>query len=169
MLHVEYDENEHSKECYAHFGLSIYYAQVLEHQLVNMIVVLKLSQGLLPCENDLDTIYERKFSKTMGHLINEIKQLFLLQTEEVDELKEILRLRNFIVHEYFKEKITLTFSRSGKDEMINELKEFVERVQALDEKLVVYSNELHEKIGITQEMIQAELIKVKEEIRFNEL
>jgi len=38
----EYDEDEHVKEVYARFGLAVYYAQVLEHGLVNALVVLDL-------------------------------------------------------------------------------------------------------------------------------
>ena len=35
-------EDEHVKEVYARFGLAVYYAQVLEHALVNAVVVLDL-------------------------------------------------------------------------------------------------------------------------------
>jgi len=168
LIQEEYDESEHSKESYAHFGLAVYYSQVLEHQLVNMIVLLKRSQGLLPTESDFETLYERKFSNTMGQLINEIKQLFQLHEDEINELKEILRQRNFIVHDFFKEKITLTFTRSGRDEMINELQEFVVRVRELDSRLVVYSKEILMELGITEETLEDEVSKIKEEERLKE-
>lgn len=168
MFQEAYDENEHSKEYYAHFGLALYYSQVLEHQLVNMIVLLKRSQGLLPTESDFDSLYERKFSNTMGQLINEIKQLFQLTVDEINELKEILKQRNFIVHDFFKEKITLTFSRTGKDQIINELQEFVERVRNMDARLVVHSKEILEKLKITDEILEDEVKKIREEERLKD-
>ncbi|WP_337100113.1 hypothetical protein [Paenibacillus sp. YIM B09110] len=164
----EYDESEHSKESYAHFGLAVYYSQVLEHQLVNMIVLLKRSQGLLPTESDFETLYERKFSNTMGQLINEIKQLFQLHEDEINELKEVLIQRNFLVHDFFKEKITLTFTRTGRDEMINDLQRFVKRVRELDSQLVFYSNETMGNLGITEETLEDELIKIREEDQLKE-
>ena len=35
-------ESEHIKEVYARFGLALYYAQVLEHAIVNALVVVDL-------------------------------------------------------------------------------------------------------------------------------
>mgnify|MGYP007051731003 CR=1 FL=1 len=163
MFVEEYDESEHSKECYAHFGLAVYYSQVLEHQLVNMLVLLKRTQGLLPTEDDFDTLYERKFSNTLGQLINEIKQVFELTDEELQEMKSILKTRNFIVHDFFKEKITLTFTRTGRNEIIEELRSFVNRVKIMDARLVELSSELLEKMGITQQMLDDEARMAKEE------
>jgi len=163
-MHEEiYDDNEHSKDCYAHFGLAVYYSQVLEHQLVNMIMILKRSQGLLPTENDLDILYERKFSKTMGQLINEIKDIFELSVEELEALKAVLKQRNFIVHDFFKENITLTFTRTGRDKLIGELKEFVEKVRAIDSKLTIYSTRMLNELGITEEMLEEEKNTIREE------
>ncbi|WP_442600751.1 hypothetical protein [Paenibacillus sp. KN14-4R] len=164
MNQEEYDESEHYKESYAYFGLAVYHAQVLEQQLVNMIVLIKKSQGLIPTLDDYEALYERKLSNTMGQLINEIKQLFQLQDFEINELKEVLKLRNFIVHDYFKERIILTFSIAGRSEIINELNEFVERVRSLDARLVNYSRELHKRLGITEEMLEEEVDKLRESI-----
>jgi hypothetical protein len=38
----EHDEDEHVKEVYARFESAVYYAQVLEHGLVNALVILDL-------------------------------------------------------------------------------------------------------------------------------
>lgn len=168
MNQDEYDENEHSKEGYAYFGLAVYYAQVLEHQLVNMIVLLKKTQGLIPTASDYDALYDRKLSNTMGQLINEIKQLYQLKSGEIEELKEILRLRNYIVHDYFKERIPLTFSCNGRVKIIDELKAFVERVQNMDAKLVSYSNMLLVDVGITPEMLDREVEKLREQEKSKE-
>jgi hypothetical protein len=168
MLQEDYDESEHSKESFAYFGLAVYYSQVLEHQLVNMIVLLRRSQGVVPTEEDFEALYERKFSNTLGQLINEIKQLFQLHFEDIQELKEILKLRNFIVHDYFKEKINLTFTGSGRNDLINELDKFVIRVKLMDKRLMEISNELHQRLGITQEMLEDEVNIIKEEERIKE-
>jgi len=38
----DHDKNEEVKEVYARFGLAVYCAQVLEHGLVNALVILDL-------------------------------------------------------------------------------------------------------------------------------
>lgn len=52
-----HDEDEHVKEVYARFGLAVYFAQVLEHGLVNALVILfllprKLQQILVERSDD---------------------------------------------------------------------------------------------------------------------
>ena len=44
----------------------------------------------------------------MGNLIHELKETYKLSESELKELKEILKLRNYIIHDYFKKKIWLT-------------------------------------------------------------
>ena len=36
---LEYDDSEKAKEIYARFGLCVYFFQVLEHQLINMLLI----------------------------------------------------------------------------------------------------------------------------------
>lgn len=74
-----------------------------------------------------------------------------------------MRLRNLIVHDYFKERISLTSSYQGRDIIIDELKEFIDRVRLLDSQLVLYSTELQEKLGISQKMLYDEVEKFMKE------
>ncbi|MDK8193484.1 hypothetical protein QP794_25670 [Paenibacillus sp. UMB7766-LJ446] len=161
-------ESEHAKECYAYFGLAVYYSQVLEHQLVNMIILLKRSQGLLPTESDFDVLYIQRSKRTLGNLISEIKELFQLQEDEKNELEEVLRQRNFIVHDYFKEKIALTLTESGRNELVNELQRFVERVRNIDSRLEVYSDRMRKSVGLTDEMLENELKIIRNEVGLDE-
>jgi hypothetical protein len=36
------DENYHTREGYAHFGLAVYHAQALEHGVVNLLTIAKI-------------------------------------------------------------------------------------------------------------------------------
>lgn len=40
------DENYHTREVYANFGLAIYCAQVLKHGVVNLLTLAKISPNL---------------------------------------------------------------------------------------------------------------------------
>ena len=39
-------DSDHSKELFAYFGLAVYYSQALEQQLANLLMLIKLSQGM---------------------------------------------------------------------------------------------------------------------------
>jgi len=102
------DDNEQHKEVYAYFGSAVYYAQVLEHQLTNMLVLIRVAKKSEVSITDIDNLFSKYFSNTMGNLIHELKETYKLSESELKELKEILKLRNYIIHDYFKKKIWLT-------------------------------------------------------------
>ncbi|WFR61758.1 hypothetical protein P9222_25815 [Paenibacillus amylolyticus] len=59
-------DSEHSRELFAYYGLAVYYGQALEQQLVNLILLMKMSQGKAVSEEDLEDLYERKMSSSLG-------------------------------------------------------------------------------------------------------
>ncbi|WP_242824881.1 MULTISPECIES: hypothetical protein [unclassified Dehalobacter] len=160
MIQEDYNENEHSKELYAYFGLAVFHAQVLEHQLVNMIVLMKSLQEEKITSNYIEALFSRKLSNTMGQLINEIKQMFNLEDDEIMQLKTILEKRNFIIHDYFKERISLAYSKDGRDSMIIELIDFIEQANKIDKKLERYTDDMSAKLGITKELLTAQIAKM---------
>lgn len=162
MIQEERNQSKHSKEVFAYFGLAVYVSQVLEHQLASMIVLLKLSQGKVPTEQHFEELFERKFGSTLGQLVHEIKHTYSLTAAEIEELNEVWKQRNFIVHDFFKERIHDTFTEEGRNEIISELEQFRYRVQKLGQILEQYSHQFMQQIGVTEEMVASELSKVKQ-------
>lgn len=144
-------DSEHSKELFAYFGLAVYYSQALEQQLVNLLMLMKVSQGKVPTEEDLADLYHQKLSNSLGQLVNEIQHHFPFSPEETTQLKEVWKQRNYIVHDYFKERIQETFSPGGRSKMIRELTAFKVQAQELERKLQKYTSELYAKLGLDQE------------------
>lgn len=144
-------DSEHSKELFAYFGLAVYYSQALEQQLTNLLLMMKLSKGNVPSEEDLTELYQRKLSNSLGQLVNEIQHHFPFTEEETVQLKKVWKERNYIVHDYFKERIQETFSPAGRSRMIRELSSFKDQAQALERKLQGYTNELYIKLGLDNE------------------
>ena len=88
--------DEQSKELYAHFGVAIYFSQVLEQQAINMIAMCKHARNEKITEQEIEELwngYDRG-SRTFGILINEVKQLYEISEEDEIELKQLLKLRN---------------------------------------------------------------------------
>ncbi|MEI0740005.1 hypothetical protein VQ056_31050 [Paenibacillus sp. JTLBN-2024] len=96
--------------------MAVYYSQALEQQLVNLLMLMKVSQGKVPTEEDLADLYHQKLSNSLGQLVNEIQHHFPFSPDETTLLKEVWKQRNYIVHDYFCERIQETFSPGGRSE-----------------------------------------------------
>lgn len=143
-------EKQQSKELFSYFGLAVYYGQALEQQLVNLIMVMKLKEGKIPSEDDFAEVYQRKLSNSLGQLVNEIRHYFPFSAEDTEELLSIWKDRNYIVHDYFKEKILNTFTDIGRQSMLKELKSFKNRAKRLESKLQGYTNQLYKQLELSE-------------------
>ncbi|WP_458631333.1 hypothetical protein [Paenibacillus sp. CMAA1364] len=141
-------DSDHSKDVFTYFGLAVYSSQSLEQQLVNLLMLMKLSEGKIPSEEDFNELYQRKLSNSLGQLVQEIQHHFPFSEEETVQLKKIWKQRNYIVHDYFKERIQETFSPGGRSRMIRELTSFYQQAQQLEKKLQGYSRELYRTLGL---------------------
>ena len=159
------NESEQHKEVYAYFGLAVYWAQVLEHQIANMLVVSRIMQGQVVSEDEFDVLFTKKLANTLGQLINEITQTYKLSESDKKELKEVLDLRNFIVHDYFKEKIQLFVTTKGRELMINYFIEFRDKCSKIDKRLVDLASLYYQRLGITKEWINEQVEQIKKEAR----
>ena len=74
------------------------------------------------------------------------------------ELKSILKLRNYITHDYFRFNTELFYSETGKKRMIKDFVEFRERSKKLDTVLKAYLKIYSDTIGLTDEKIDALLL-----------
>lgn len=59
-----------TREVYAQYGRSMYYAQVLEHGLVNALSFAQIASDSTPTRETLDFNFDRNTSATMGLLLN---------------------------------------------------------------------------------------------------
>lgn len=157
------DEDYKVKEIYAHFGLAVSIAQNLEQQMINMIAIYKQATHKIKNQEQIDSLWDNYHlgSRTFGVLINEVKQLYNLTEQDILELREVLRLRNYITHDYFRLNSGLSFSESGQKRMIKDFIEFQNRARLLDDKLINYTKVYTDKIGLKEEKIQEIFEKMK--------
>lgn len=145
--------NEHlqSRELFAYFGLAVYYSQALEQQMVNFIILIKVASGGMTSEAELKLHFDKKLSNSLGQLVREISHYFTFPPEEMELLKHIWKQRNYIVHDYFKQKIHATFSEKGRTEMIKELKYFCDDASKLQALLQQHTHDLYRKLDLNEE------------------
>lgn len=163
IMMIEHDENEDVKEVYARFGLAVYYAQVLEHGLVNALVIL----GLIPSRRHLarsrdewgaevDAFMDRHFEVTMGRMMKNLRDVAQVRPDLESLLSDALKKRNWLVHDFFRERATEFMSSAGREQMLREVDESRNLFQTADKRLETIVGPLRKKAGITDELLARE-------------
>ena len=158
------DKDEHIKEVYAYFGLAMYMAQVLEHGIVNASVYLELlpkTKGKWSPE-EFETYMDTEFEKTLGRLIGKLRTLTAIDDDLENLLTITLKKRNWLAHHYFRERAEEFLSPSGRDSMITELGQCRDLFQTTDRKLDAVITPLMKRLGLTDEIVEEHLKKMKE-------
>ena len=157
------NKDEHVKEVYAHFGLSMYLAQVLEHGIVNTFIFLELIPKA-KCKwnsDEFDSYVNGEFDKTLGQLISKLRSLTTISDDLEALLRSALEKRNWLAHHYFRERSSQFMSASGRDSMIQELQHCQKLFDQADKKLETAITPLRVKFGITDSKIEELLESMK--------
>lgn len=117
---MDYDE-EQTRDLYAHYGLAMHLAQILEHGIVNALVILRLPEKNKYNRQEIDEFMAGRFEKTFGALIKHLRSEAALSQNLESHLSQALNRRNCLAHNYFREKAEQFVTRRDRDEMLHEL------------------------------------------------
>jgi hypothetical protein len=167
MLHdPENTEEEQFKDVYAYFGLAAYYAQSFETSLELLLFLHHRHCNSPLTQRDLDVFNTSLEKKTLGKLINDLRDTspFINISHDIDEILDTARKnRNFLIHDFFKQRSVLFMSEGGRERMIAELVEIGNSLKLADTVIVPIYTLLSKAMGITEEMIETEMAKWKAE------
>lgn len=149
--------DDDAKDVYAHFGLATYLAQVLEHGIVNAMMVLRMPERDRVTRGDIDVFVDAQFDKTLGGVIKELKQWMSLPGETEQALRKALKKRNELAHGYFRKRATAWYEPSGMAGMVRELVEAEELFSSATATLDALVAPIRERFGITETEIEAEI------------
>jgi len=153
MIEEMDDESWQTREVYAKYGLAMYLAQCLETGLVNLLVYLEVREGAKINSIDIDSFMEENYEKTLGRLINSLKQAMKISENLETELKELLEIRNCLAHRYFRVKAIDFMNKDGRQHMLSELESFISKLENGDKKIDSIISVMRKQYGITDEMI----------------
>lgn len=149
-----------TREVFANFGLAVYASQVLEHGIVNLVVLSGLRDGRYRSVDETDAENARLFRQTLGA----VKNILLTRRPDIEHLDELLiravRLRNFLAHHYFRERAAAFVSGAGQARMIEELGQATAFFEDVDERIKSLAMQIMEVTGL-----QAHLPEAMEEAR----
>jgi hypothetical protein len=82
-----------------------------------------------------DDFFAHHFRQVMGRLVRAVRMHVDVPTDLDLRLTEALRLRNFVVHDFFRERAELFVDQEGRRLILAELSMTVRELRRLDDKL----------------------------------
>jgi hypothetical protein len=163
--------SEQVKDIYANFGLAIYQAQCLEHGLVNALVFLdlipnqrRLAKSATEWAELVDSFMDSKFEFTLGRMIRALKDVTAVDPNLQEHLSVALSKRNWLAHDYFRERAEAFLTESGREAMLAELEASQAIFCQADEALEAAVKPAREKVGLTDEVLAATYAKLRVEV-----
>lgn len=95
------DENYQTREVYAKFGLAVYFAQVLEAGVVNLLTIARIFPDRTATREDFTTVMENYFRRTFGSLRTAVTPYLGDDTALLNDLQRAVAQRNTLIHGYW--------------------------------------------------------------------
>ncbi|WP_312351483.1 hypothetical protein [Empedobacter sp.] len=159
------DENGKVRVIYAYFGLAIYITNCLEETFSIMLWTNRIFKNKPKTNKEVNEIIDEveNSRKTMGLLIQEIKENYGLTDEHKLQLKNVLDKRNYLIHKYFRLEIQKFYSETGNKEMLKYFSDIIKEAQNLDNELNQYFEHYKLKLGFDERRITELVDKMKSE------
>jgi hypothetical protein len=152
-------ESEQIREVYAQFGLAIYSAQCLERELAMLLAASGTPEYFTAW--DYDDRLAGNFDATFGGLVKGFAETAGPSEQPlVAELEKALGDRNELVHGYFWNRSVEFASTGGRTQMLEELAALVKSFDSLDAKVSALVNDLMQKRGVSEDIVQAQFEKM---------
>lgn len=144
------DDAHQNREIFARYGLAMYHAQCVEKSLAILVSCVFNKEFLKSTRNRREEIQDEEFSKTMGRLLNRLKNQITIPPNLEKNLFESLKKRNWLAHDYFLERGIQMMAPQGKEKMIEELTSLSDYCSKLDAHLTkIYENAMG-KLGMSE-------------------
>jgi hypothetical protein len=151
------------REVYAHFGLAIYFCQVVEVALVNYLLLLRRATAAAEIsEIEIDELFAELFGNTLGRNISNVKRILGEHGEWVlaDQMTETL-IRNELVHHWMRTRSLLQGTSGSRLAMIEELESATAKLRDASHMLSERTQALLAKAGLPDGFIEDEHQRLK--------
>jgi hypothetical protein len=160
----ELDENGRVRHVFACAGLALYSAQCFETELKHLLLALGKAQGTVVSTEEFDALDQDLSEKTLGRLLNAVEAKVTLDANGKGLLNHAHQMRNTLCHGWFYAKAQQFMSSSGRRSMCEELLRMVTLFEMADGFCGFVTNLLMKQAGVTEEMLQAALNKMMDEV-----
>jgi hypothetical protein len=150
---------EETKLLYGRVGMIVALSQMIEYNLAEVQAYHKALNNLSGAELqsdrqkqiliEADKIYHTNLAKTLGQNIQGIKDshIFKDAPELIDVLDEVLKERNYVIHQLFKDDVRKQCIQNNLQQVLDRLGDDVDRLNNLNEKLLEIIIDLDQKLS----------------------
>ncbi len=150
-------EAQQRREVFAHFGLTMYWAQCLEVQIGLLLASMYNQEFLRVPPEDRDAFFDRESKKTLGRMKRDLGNKLPSTLE--NRLSEAVELRNWLVHSYFSERGIDILTLEGREKMIFELQEKAAFFKELDVEFTAILEKWFFIQSISKEELESEVAR----------
>jgi hypothetical protein len=140
---------------------------VLEHGIVNALVILELipsrrhlARSADEWESDVGAFMDRHFKATMGRMMKTLRDVTRVDNDLEQRLSEALRSRNWLAHDFFRERAVEFMSAPGRAQMIAEVDRCRDLFLSAAEQLEDTVAPLRRQAGLTDELLAQEYARM---------
>jgi hypothetical protein len=165
--------NQSIKDTYAHFGLAMYHANVLEDGLARVLLqsdyMTKVRDEFVRTQGtnfdkdkfaaEFDDYLEKRYKETMGRLVVRVKEFQGLSENLKKRIDVALARRNHLAHGYWRAAAIDFMTEDGRAKMIVELQKDADTFEQLEKDIHEAMKATREKLGIREEVLDARVEK----------
>jgi hypothetical protein len=159
-------DEDNEQQLYALCGEALCWAQMLEQEILNSILLHAVARGTVASRADLDDLLYRKDKQPLRHKLDEIFQRVRTEPDLRPIFYEALDKRNFFVHRFFWDRWELSFANEGREQLIVEVRDLGELFQSAYLFAKGITDLYAKQVGLPDEMVCQELKRMlPEELR----
>lgn len=157
---VDDPESALIREVYARYGLAMYMAQVLEHAIVNLLLVLRFlptrpkHKDAVSWEAAFDDFYAGEFGKTFGNMLRKLESLELVPVVLLARLRQAKEVRDVLAHSFFRDNDLAFMTQHGRAQMIAFCDNAIVEFKAIDTELDELCAPHRGRYGMTEEWLE---------------
>ncbi|QDT55651.1 hypothetical protein Pan44_36970 [Caulifigura coniformis] len=151
---IAFPDYDNPKEVYAVFGLTFYWAQVLEQGVLNLAVALRVAGNGGFDWHSVAEFYSLLERKTFGNVLKLARQLTAIPNELDDELGIALDRRNYLAHQFFVERAPVFQEKQGRRQAVDDLLADMQLFKDVDRKFDPIWREAWNQLGVTEEHLE---------------
>ena len=133
----------------------MYFAQVFETGLINILTALATAQNAIPTRTTFDTLYTQHERLTFGKLMKALSVYRFLPEDLEREVMLLKAERDHLAHRFFRDHDLDFMAVGGCHSMIEELERRRERFIALDGRVSDYQSLALRKLGFHLDILRA--------------
>lgn len=151
------------------YGLAMFHAQVLEHSMVNTLLVFVLMPTRQTHSDEAtwyaahDRFYDVELGKTFGKLLDGLAKIPDLPADLLERLRASKIDRDHLAHRFFREHDTDFMTSEGRTRMIAECEILIGRFREADRELESFADDERRKFAISQEWIEQKVAEMMAE------